>query len=91
MFVKICHEQVQISSKKQAYFYQYFFPGKFYTSDEHDAPVLKEFEGHEEPIVLTLPNNVKVKDLKWISVWDRTWSISYGDMIWADNEILQTV
>ena len=29
MFVKICHEQVQISSKKQAYFYQYFFPGKF--------------------------------------------------------------
>ena len=67
------------------------FPGKIYTSDEHDAPVLKEFEGHEEPIVLTLPNNVKVKDLKWISVWDRTWSISYGDMIWADNDILQTV
>jgi len=67
------------------------FKGKFYTSDEHDAPVLKEFEGHEEPIVLTLPNNVKVKDLKWISVWDRTWSISYGDMIWADNEVLQTV
>jgi hypothetical protein len=52
---------------------------------------LKEFEGHEEPIVLTLPNNVKVKDLKWISVWDRTWSLSYGDMIWEDNELLQTV
>merc|ERR1739848_518936 len=68
------------------------FLGKFYTSDvEHDAPVLKEFEGHEEPIVLTLPNNVKVKDLKWISVWDRTWSLSYGDMIWDDNELLQTV
>jgi len=68
------------------------FKGKFYTSDEeHDAPVLKEFEGHEEPIVLTLPNNVKVKDLKWISVWDRTWSLSYGDMIWDDNELLQTV
>merc|ERR1711992_133106 len=59
---------------------EYPFKGQFYSYDDHNVPVLPEFTGNEEPIVLTLPNDKKVYDLMWISVWDRTWSTSFGEV-----------
>lgn len=38
------------------------------------------------PIVLTLPQNITVSDLKWISVWCRQFSINFGDFVFDDDE-----
>ena len=59
---------------------EYPFKGQFYSYDDHNVPVLPEFTGNEEPIVLTLPKDIKIDDLMWISVWDRTWSTSFGEV-----------
>merc|ERR1712109_430749 len=59
---------------------EYPFKGQFYSYDDVNVPVLPEFFGDEKPIVLILPNDVKVYDLMWISVWDRTWSTSFGEV-----------
>ena len=58
----------------------YPFKNKFYNYTDPDLPVLGEFLG-ETPIELTLPDGVKVTDLKWISVWCRLFSINFGDFI----------
>ena len=56
------------------------FRGKFYDYTDPDAPVLRRFSG-ETPIVLTLPDGVKVTDLKWISVWCRRFRVNFGDLL----------
>ena len=70
------------------------FRGKFYDYEDFDAPVLKRFEG--ETVILTLPENVQVGDLKWISVWCRQFAINFGDFIIggtssSSNEIFDIV
>ena len=40
----------------------------------------------QTPIVLTLPNNITVPDLKWISVWCRQFSINFGDFVFEDDD-----
>ena len=59
------------------------FRGKFYNYDDYEAPILKKFNG-DAKIVLTLPPQVKVQDLKWISVWCRRFSINFGDFIFPN-------
>ncbi len=56
------------------------FRGKFFSYEDPDAPILKRFNGNT-PIVLTLPEGVSVEDLKWISVWCRSFKLSFGDLI----------
>ena len=38
------------------------------------------------PIVLTLPQNITVSDLKWISVWCRQFSINFGDFVFDEQD-----
>ena len=42
------------------------------------APVLGRFDG--ETVTFKMPANVKVGDLKWISVWIRKFSIDAGSL-----------
>jgi len=65
----------------------YPFDGKFYDSEDSKAPILDEaFDGTQPDIVLPLPDNVKVSDLKWFSVWCREYSVNFGDFI-IENDI----
>ena len=56
------------------------FRGQFYAYNDPEAPVLRRFTG-DNPIILTLPDGVKVTDLKWISVWCRRFAINFGDLL----------
>ena len=67
-----------------------FFVGKNYDkSDKKNAPKLEGlFDGSQDDIVLTLPDDINVKDLKWISIWCRRFGISFGQFIFpasSDN------
>ena len=46
--------------------------------------ILEEFNDGE--VTLTLPNDLEVDDLKWISVWCRQYSVNFGDFYFADDE-----
>ena len=43
------------------------------------------FDGSQNDIVLTLPDDIKVKELKWISIWDERYERSYADFIFQDH------
>ena len=65
----------------------YPFEEKFYDSEDFSAPVLnKAFDGTQGDIVLPLPNDVKVSDLKWISIWSREYLLNFGDFIFKDDQ-----
>ena len=34
---------------------------------------------------LTLPGDLKPKDIKWLSVWCRQYSLNFGDVFFPDN------
>ena len=60
-----------------------FLTGTFYEDrDDPAAPFLSQegFDGTQDDIVLTLPNDIKVKDLKWISVWCRELALDFGSL-----------
>ena len=60
-----------------------FLTGTFYEDrDDTAAPFLSQegFDGTQDDIVLTLPNDIKVKDLKWISVWCRELALDFGSL-----------
>ena len=38
------------------------------------------FDGTQDDIDLTLPNDIKLKDLKWISVWCRELALDFGSL-----------
>ena len=78
-------------NSEKGFVLEYPYKGRSYFYAKPDIPNLPEFEGNEQPIVLTLPDGRKAKDLKWLSVWDRTWSSSYGDMIWPKNDMIKTI
>jgi len=66
------------------------YEGKNYDkSDKKNAPKLEGlFDGSQDDIVLTLPDDINVKDLKWISIWCRRFGISFGQLIFpasSDN------
>ena len=63
------------------------FVGRFYEKDDQSAPLLKGlFDGSQADIVLTMPEDVKVKDLKWISIWCRKFGISFGQFIFPVSD-----
>ena len=66
----------------------YPFEGKFFDSDDSNAPILdKAFDGTQSDIVLPLPNDLKVADLKWISVWCRKYSVNFGELVLGDDQV----
>ncbi len=60
----------------------YPFDGKFFHYTDPTAPILHRHVGSD--IILTLPPEVEVSDLKWISVWCRRFSVNFGDLL-IDN------
>ena len=65
----------------------YPFQGEFYDSTDSDAPILdKAYDGFQPEILLTLPGDIKVSDLKWISVWCREYEVNFGDFIFEIPE-----
>ena len=65
----------------------YPFEGEFFDSKDSNAPILdKAFNGSQLAIELTLPNDLKVSDLKWISVWCREYEVNFGDFIFEIPE-----
>jgi hypothetical protein len=62
----------------------YPFDGKFFAYDDDTAPVLKRFDGSKD-VKLTLPDDLKVTDLKWFSVWCRRFTVNFGDLIFPEN------
>lgn len=59
----------------------YPFGGVFYGSDDADAPILFGIFNGSQDIRLTLPETMKVTDLKWFSVWSRSGKKSLGEVI----------
>merc|ERR1719362_2823999 len=37
------------------------------------------------PFVLTLPDDIEVKDLKWISIWCRRFELTFGDFVFPEH------
>jgi len=62
----------------------YPFDGKFYEYEDDNAPILdRRYNGEE--IVLTLPDDLKATDIKWLSVWCRRFRVNFGDMFFAED------
>jgi len=59
----------------------YPFGGIFYNSEDDDAPILFGVFNGSQDIRLTMPEQLKVTDLKWFSVWSRSDKKSYGEVI----------
>ena len=67
----------------------YPFEGKFYDPEDFNAPVIdKALDGTQPDIVLPLPDDVKVSDLKWISIWSREYLLNFADFIVKDDHIV---
>ena len=62
--------------------------GQNYKYRDQSAPVLGRSD--DEKITLTLPANMKVGDLKWVSVWCRRFTVDFGNLIFPDNLDLPT-
>ena len=62
----------------------YPFNGEFFDYESPDAPVLGSFNG--EDILLHLPPELKVSQLKWLSVWCRAFTVNFGDLIFPSEE-----
>jgi len=62
------------------------FEGKFYDNVDRSAPILSQsFDGSQNDLVLTLPDDIEVKDLKWISIWCRRFELTFGDFVFPDH------
>ena len=61
----------------------YPFEGKFYHYEDKTAPVLGKFNG--ENVILTLPDNLKATNIKWLSVWCRQFGLNFGDIFFPDD------
>ena len=66
----------------------YPFDNKHYDFDDPTAPILERF--HHEDLTLILPPEVKVQEIKWLSVWCRAFRANFGDLIWPSTLKLQS-
>ena len=58
----------------------YTFAGRFYAYNDQSSPKLKSsFDGTKD-IVLRLPNDLNVSDMKWFSVWCREYDVVLGEL-----------
>jgi len=62
--------------------YPYTDPG-YYEYRDQAAPVLPAAANQQ--ITLRLPGEMKVGDLKWLSVWCRRYSVDFGNLIFPAN------
>ena len=63
-----------------------FLLGKWYDNGDQLAPILNQrFDGSQNDIVLTLPDDIEVKDLKWISIWCRRFGQNFGYFIFQEQ------
>ena len=62
----------------------YPYKGRFYHYTDPDAPVLRQFFG--EDVELTLPPEVSVDQIRWISVWCRRFAVNFGDLLLVQSE-----
>ena len=70
----------------------YPFQGQFFDSEDTNVPILdKAYDGSQQAIELTLPNDLKVSDLKWISVWCREYEENFGDFIFENPEPIKKI
>jgi len=60
------------------------FKGKFYEYEDESAPILTGRFNQEE-ITLTLPDDLKATELKWLSVWCRKFAVNFGDVYFPDE------
>jgi len=60
----------------------YVEPG-YYEYRDRSAPVLNG--AYKEQITLRLPENLTVSDIKWLSVWDRKFSVDHGHLIFPTS------
>jgi len=56
----------------------YPFDGTFYQYNDKSAPKLAKADGKQ--VILTLPSNLKVSDVKWLAVWCRQFGLNFGDL-----------
>ena len=61
----------------------YPFGGKHYEYKDSTAPRLGKLDN--EDISLTLPPHLRVRDLKWLSVWCRSFSANFGHILFPDK------
>ena len=45
----------------------------------------QSFDGSQNDLVLTLPDDIEVKDLKWISIWCRRFGLTCGDFVFPEH------
>ena len=57
-------------------------PG-YYEYRDQSAPILKG--AAKEEVTLRLPENMKVGDIKWLAVWDRKFSVNFGNLIFPTD------
>ena len=50
-------------------------------ADQKDPERLEAYFGNQPDIELTLPTGIEVSDLKWISVWCKTFNVVLGEFI----------
>ena len=66
------------------------FNERFYSFADKGAPPLSGQFNKQDVVELTLPAEIKVDQIKWISIWSRQFSVSYGDFIVKETK-LQTL
>jgi hypothetical protein len=59
----------------------YPFSGIYYQSEDQNAPILFGIFNGSSDIRLTLPEEMKVTDLKWFSIWSRAGKKSFGEVL----------
>jgi len=74
-------------SKTKILAHPYVEPG-YYEYRDQSAPILKG--ASKEQITLRLPENMKVGDIKWLSVWCRKFSVDFGNLIFPTDLNLPT-
>ena len=58
------------------------FEGQFYNLEDQSAPTLRRSDYQD--IWLTLPNHLRVRDLRWLSVWCRAFTRNFGDIFFPE-------
>ena len=57
--------------------------------DNKSIPILKEFKGQD--IILTLPDELTNRDIKWLSLFCRDYNIDFGNVVFnKGNEVLRS-
>jgi len=58
--------------------------GKSYSYKDQNVPILNRAFKNED-IELTLPGDLKLKEIKWLSVWCREFKVNFGDLFFPED------